>query len=83
MHLAEVYSREAGLKLTKPELYESFYPISLDKPYIVFTNGSGMPSKNYDYMQDVLGGLRDLLGDKYNFILVGTDKDKPINNVID
>lgn len=53
MHLLEQYALTCGVKIDKPTIYESFYPINSNK-YICFHPTSKYDSKVYDYWQIVL-----------------------------
>ena len=53
MHLVEQYALSCGVKIDKPQVETSFFPLPFDK-YIILHASSGMPSKNYDYFEDVI-----------------------------
>lgn len=53
MHLLEQYALTCGVKIDKPTIYESFYPINSNR-YICFHPTSKYDSKVYDYWQIVL-----------------------------
>lgn len=53
MHLLEQYALSSGLKISKPYIYEVFFPIVSQK-FICFHPVSKYDSKNYDYWQLVI-----------------------------
>lgn len=52
MHLIETYATNCGLKIDKPNIYLSYFPLPFEK-YIVLQPFS-KPSKNYSYWQEVI-----------------------------
>ena len=60
MHLIEQYALGCGVKIDKPQIEESFYPVPVEK-YITLHASSGMAAKNYDYYSDVMRLLRPYL----------------------
>jgi hypothetical protein len=54
--LIETYSRAAGVKIDKPFIYQTPYPL-LPEKYIVVYTGSGNANKNYSYWQEVFNFL--------------------------
>ena len=53
MHLIEQYALSCGVKIDKPHIETSFFPVPSEK-YITVHASSGMESKNYDYYDDVM-----------------------------
>jgi hypothetical protein len=53
MHLIERYATSCGVKIGKPYVYETFFPLPVEK-YITFHPFSKYSSKNYDYWQEVI-----------------------------
>jgi hypothetical protein len=54
MHILEAFATSSGLKISKPYIYEKYYPLNFDKYIIIETNDSKYQSKNYDYWQEVI-----------------------------
>lgn len=54
MHTIEAFATSCGLKISKPYIYEKYYPIYLKKYIIIDTNDAKYQSKNYDYWQEVI-----------------------------
>jgi hypothetical protein len=85
MHLLEKYSLNCGvspLKLDKPYIYTSYYPIESDK-YIVIHPSSGMPSKNYSYYQDVIDFIHENIERSgYKIVKIGEAKDQHLSKCI-
>ena len=85
MHLLEKYSLNCGispLKLEKPYIYTSYYPIECDK-YIVIHPSSGMSSKNYSYYQDVIDFIYESVTKAgYKIIQIGEKDDQMLSKCI-
>ena len=54
MHVLEAFATSSGLKISKPYIYEKYYPLNFDKYIIIETNDAKYQSKNYDYWQEVI-----------------------------
>ena len=78
MHLIERYATACGVKIDKPYIYDTFFPINVEK-YISFQPFSKYPSKNYDYWDEVVAIISPYL-QKNNITLVqiGAKDDKPV-----
>lgn len=82
MHLIERYAASCGVKIGKPYIYDTYFPLTVEK-YISFQPFSKYPSKNYDYWNEVLDILYPFLQkENINIIHIGAKDDKPINNSI-
>lgn len=82
MHLIERYATSCGVKIGKPYIYDTYFPITLDK-YISFQPFSKYPSKNYDYWEEVVAIISPFLQKENIHILhIGAKDDKPVNNTI-
>ena len=53
MHVVESYATNLGLKIDKPEIYESYYPIG-DFDYITLSLGGHGENVFYKHWQDVI-----------------------------
>ena len=75
MHLIEQYALSCGVKIDKPIIETSFFPVPFEK-YITIHASSGMESKNYDYYNDVLDLINPYLQkENINIIQVGAKDD--------
>lgn len=75
MHLIEQYALSCGVKIDKPHIEESFFPVPFKK-YITIHASSGMESKNYDYYSDVIEMITPYLIDKdIHIIQIGAKDD--------
>lgn len=81
MHLLERYATSCGVKIGKPYIYDTFFPLPFDK-YISFQPFSKYQSKNYDYWQEVLDIITPYLN-KFDIkiVQIGMKEDKLFNNV--
>lgn len=79
MHLLETYALSTASKIGKPFIVKKFFPVSFEK-YITIQNSSGMPSKCYDYFQEVINFLLPTLS-KHNIgiIQIGGGEDAKLN----
>ena len=75
MHLVEQYALSCGIKIDKPHIETSFFPVPFEK-YITLHASSGMSSKNYDYFQDVIEMIFPYLAqNKINILQIGAKED--------
>lgn len=73
-NLIEAYALSCGLKIDKPYLHESYFPIPFDK-FVTIQNSSGMDSKNYDYWQEVINLVYPFLKERdIQIIQLGDNK---------
>jgi len=81
MHLLETYALSTGSKIGKPFILKKFFPVKFDK-YITIQNSSGMPSKCYDYFQEVVDFLLPILNKHgIGIVQIGGKEDTPLQNV--
>jgi hypothetical protein len=83
--LAETYAREIGVKLDKPSVYETFYPLDhpIEKSILIHSFGGkivdtpqgkqiAFPSKIYDYYNEVVAIIKPILEPLgYRFYQIG------------
>ena len=82
MHLIERYATACGVKIGKPYIYDTYFPLTIEK-YISFQPFSKYPSKNYDYWDEVIAIIFPFLQkENIHIIQIGAKDDKPINNTI-
>lgn len=78
MHLVEQYALSCGVKIDKPHIETSFFPIPFEK-YITVHASSGMESKNYDYYNDVIELIYPYLQkENINIIQIGAKDDRKL-----
>lgn len=82
MHVLEAFATSSGLKISKPYIYEKYYPLNFDKYIIIETNDSKYQSKNYDYWQEVISLILSSLKESNVNILqfCGQNDQKLINS---
>jgi len=82
MHLIERYATSCGVKIGKPYIYDTYFPLTAEK-YISFQPFSKYPSKNYDYWDEVIAILHPFLQkENIQLVQIGAKDDKAINNTI-
>ena len=82
MHLIERYAASCGVKIGKPYIYDTYFPLTAEK-YISFQPFSKYPSKNYDYWDEVIAILHPFLQkENIQLVQIGAKDDKAINNTI-
>lgn len=82
MHLIERYATSCGVKIGKPYIYETFFPIPVEK-YISFQPFSKYQSKNYDYWEEVINIINPYIQkENIKIIQIGAKDDKHINGTI-
>lgn len=78
-HLLHEYSKSLGVKASKPDLQQHFFPC-LDEKFIVFYDGEKSQSKIYKHYSTVFQLLRDTL-DKNNIKIYQIGGENPIQGV--
>jgi hypothetical protein len=85
MHLLEKYSLNCGinpLKLDKPKIFSSYYPLPFEK-YIVFNTNCEVPAKNYSYYQDVIDFIYEkFTKNGFGLVQIGNAQDKILNGCL-
>jgi hypothetical protein len=83
MHLVEQYALTTGVKITKPFIEASYYPLVFDK-YIVVENGHDVKSRTYGMWADVISEIKPYLDEKQiTIIQIGDGKDDQIPGCYD
>tara|TARA_Y100000592_G_scaffold18799_1_gene28748 strand:- start:4540 stop:5736 length:1197 start_codon:yes stop_codon:yes gene_type:complete len=83
MNILESYSLQSGLKIEKPFIYDSFFPLTVDR-YITFHSHSKFDSRNYSYLQEVVSLLKSSLkGKNITIVQVGLAEDPEIPGALD
>ena len=81
MHLIERYASSCGVKIGKPYIYDSYFPMSSQK-FITFQPFS-KPAKNYDYWQEVINLIAPYLKqNNIDILQIGAKEDKRLDNTI-
>lgn len=81
MHLLERYATSCGVKINKPYIYDSFFPLTVEK-YISFQPFSKYSSKNYDLWQEVIDIILPFLEkENIKIVQIGIKEDKQFNHV--
>ena len=84
--LVETYSLGAGVKIDKPYLFESFYPLKTHPSKSILIHASAgnnnFPSKVYDYYNDVLNMLKPIT-DKFGYTIyqIGGKDEQPLKGI--
>lgn len=82
MHLIERYATACGVKIDKPYIYETFFPVNVEK-YISFQPFSKYPSKNYDYWDEVVAIISPYLqNNNITLVQIGAKDDKAVINTL-
>lgn len=82
MHLLEQYALSCGVKIDKPIIYDSYFPIDVEK-YICFHPISKYDSKTYDNWQIVIDMIHPYLKKEGIKILqIGAKNEKPYNHCL-
>jgi hypothetical protein len=80
MHLIESYATSSGLKIGKPFILESYFPLPFEK-YISFQPFSKYPAKDYDYWQEVINLILPHLKEQnIQIVQIGGEKEKVLQN---
>ncbi len=80
-HIAEVYAKELGVKIGRPQITEHYYP-GLPDRYITLHSSNKMPASVYKYWDIVIWLLSGhLIDNDIQIVQVGGPKDKPIQGI--
>ena len=81
MHLLDSQSLQSGKKIQKPQVYERYFSLPVDKYITVHTTSKN--AKTYDYFADVISILAPILQKEgIHFLQIGAKEDRPLKNVI-
>jgi hypothetical protein len=82
MHLIERYATACGVKIDKPYIYDTFFPINVEK-YISFQPFSKYQSKSYDYWEEVINIILPYLRkENIHLVCIGSKNEKNLDNCI-
>ena len=82
MHLVEQYALSCGVKIDKPHIETSYFPISQEK-YITLHASDRIQSKTYDLYNDVIELIKPYLEkNDISVIQIGNKNEKKINGCI-
>lgn len=80
-HLIEEYSKNLGVKISKPIIAKHFWPI-LHEKYITICSDSQVPSKTYKHYETVIDIIKkSLVSRGIKIIQIGTSKSLNLQNV--
>ena len=82
MHIIESYATHCGLRIDKPWIYQSYYPMS-HKHYITLQPAGGADVRDYAYWDEVIQYIQPELEKRDIKILqLGVEKDRALPNCI-
>ncbi len=77
MHLIEQYAVNCGVKIGRPDIYETFFPVSSER-YVSFHPTSKYESKSYDHWQIVIDLILPALKKRgIDIVQIGAKNEKP------
>ena len=80
-HLIEEYALHCGAKISKPYIYDTYFPIPFEK-YVLIHAGGGMTAKIYEYYNEVVSIIQEPLRKSgYEIIQIGGADDIKVNNI--
>ena len=79
-HIAEVYAKDLGVKVGKPNIQDHFFPTIYDK-YITLHVDTEIQSKQYDYWDICISLLKEHLGEEIKIIQIGGKEAQPIPGI--
>jgi hypothetical protein len=80
MHILEQYALNCGLKISKPYIYEKYFPIPFEK-YITFNPFGKFNSRKYSYWQEVLDLVLPILQkENIHIVQIGAQNEVGYNN---
>ena len=82
MHIIESYATHCGLKIDKPWIYQSYYPMSY-KNYITLQPAGGADVRDYAYWDEVIQYIYPELEKRgIKIIQLGVEKDRALPNCV-
>lgn len=82
MHIIESYATHCGLRIDKPWIYQSYYPMSY-KHYITLQPAGGADVRDYEYWDEVIQYIQPELEKRDIKILqLGMEKDRALPNCV-
>ena len=82
MHIIESYATHCGLRIDKPWIYQSYYPMSYER-YITLQPAGGADVRDYAYWDEVLYYIKPELDNRDIKILqLGMEKDRALPNCV-
>jgi len=81
-HLIEEYSKSAGVKIGRPEVYEDYFPMIIERYITLHTTSK--PAKTYQYWQEVVNLIKphlDAMG--ISIVQIGGKDDIKIDGIFD
>jgi ADP-heptose:LPS heptosyltransferase len=78
-HIAEVYAKDLGVKISDPVITEHFFP-GLPKEYITIHSSNKMPASNYLHWDIVIDLVKPFLG-AFKIVQVGGPDDKAVRGI--
>ena len=81
MHLLESYAASTGVKISKPFIFEKFFPLSIDG--YVTLHPYSKPAKTYEYFQEVVDIIEPVLKrNRIAIVQIGHGSERPLRKVI-
>lgn len=78
MHILEQYALNCGAKISKPYIYEKYFPLP-SKKYITLHTPNKFPSRTYDYWPEVVINILDILkAHNIEILQIGGKDEQPI-----
>lgn len=82
-HIIEEYSKNLGVKISKPVVAKHYWPIMHEK-YITVSLDSKTPSKNYKYYDIVIDMVKNVLASRgFKIVQIGSSESQRIQNADD
>jgi len=82
MHIIESYATHCGLKIDKPWVYDSYYPMSYEK-YITLQPAGGADVRDYAYWDEVIYYIAPELEERGIKVLqIGAGKDRALRGCV-
>ena len=82
MHIIESYATHCGLRIDKPWIYQSYYPMS-HKHYITLQPAGGADVRDYAYWDEVIQYIKPELEKRdIKIVQLGVEKDRAIQGCI-
>lgn len=81
MRIIDSYATLTGSKISKPYIFESYFPLDSEK-YITIQSNTQFDSRNYSYWQDVVDAITPILQKNgISFLQIGVEGDPQLMNV--
>lgn len=81
-HIIEAYSKDVGVKIGKPSIYEDYFPLTINNYITLHTTSK--PAKTYSYWQEAINLIKPKLDELgISIVQIGGKDDRKVEGIYD